>query len=153
MSACIASAWKTFHKLQPILTDKGISLVNRGKVFKACVTSVLLSESETWPLSTEDFSQIKKCDDAMIRWLCNVNTEQKHSTEDLRRRIMLIISMMFLDGIDWGCLFIYIDKRRHHGQRRSFFNVAGFLDPFLACDDTVFYHVNDSWMVPAKTDY
>ena len=57
------------------------------KVFKACVRSVLLYESETWPLSTEDLSRIERYDHATICWLCNVKIEQKHSTEDLRRRI------------------------------------------------------------------
>ena len=42
-------AWKAFHEPLPILTYKGISLVKRGKVFKACVRSVLLYGSETWP--------------------------------------------------------------------------------------------------------
>ena len=49
VTARIGSAWKAFHELLPILTNKGISLVNRGKVFKACVRSVLLYGSETWP--------------------------------------------------------------------------------------------------------
>ena len=37
LTACIGSAWKAFHELLPILTNKSISLVNCGKVFKACV--------------------------------------------------------------------------------------------------------------------
>ena len=57
------------------------------KSIKGCVRSVLLYGSKTWPLSTEDLSQIKRCNHAMICWLCNVKMEQKHSTEDLRRRI------------------------------------------------------------------
>ena len=64
-----------------------MSLVNCGKVFKACVKSVLLYGSESWPLSTEDLTRIKRCDHGMICWLNNVKIEQKHSTEDLRRRI------------------------------------------------------------------
>ena len=32
---------------------------------------------------------------------------------------MFIISRIFSDGIGWGCLVIYI-KRRRHGQRISF---------------------------------
>ena len=86
MTARIESAWKSFHELLPILTNKDISFVNCGKVFKACVRSVLLYGSETWLLSTEDLSQIKICDIAMIQWLSNVK-KQKHSTEDLRGRI------------------------------------------------------------------
>ena len=80
----IGSAWKAFQELLLILTNKGISLVNHGKVFKARIRSALLYGSETWPLTTEDFSRIKRCDHAMIRWLSNVKIKQKHATEDLR---------------------------------------------------------------------
>ena len=74
----IGSAWKPF-------STQGLSLVNCRKLFKACVRSVLLYRSETWPLSTENLSQIKRCENAMIRWLYNVKIEQKQSTENLRR--------------------------------------------------------------------
>ena len=87
VTARIGSAWKAFHELLPILTNRGISLANRGKVFNACVRTVLLYGSETWALSTEDLGRIKRCDHAMIRWLCNVKIEQKHTTDDLRKRI------------------------------------------------------------------
>ena len=45
-------------------------------LFPTCITidsdeNVLLYGSETWPLSTEDLSRIKRCDHAMIRWLNN----------------------------------------------------------------------------------
>ena len=39
-TARIGSGWKGFHELLPILTNKGISLVNHGNVFKACVRNV-----------------------------------------------------------------------------------------------------------------
>ena len=56
----------SFQELLLILTNKDISLVNRGKLFKACVRSVLLYGSETCSLSTEDLSRIKKFDHEMI---------------------------------------------------------------------------------------
>ena len=34
VTACIGSAWRAFHEVLPILTNKGISLVNCGRVFK-----------------------------------------------------------------------------------------------------------------------
>ena len=53
----IGSAWKAFRQLLPILANKDISLVNRGKVFKDCIRSVLLYRAEPWPLSTEYLSR------------------------------------------------------------------------------------------------
>ena len=75
-----------FTNFYQILTNKGISLVNHGKVFKACVRTAVLYGSETWSLSTEEFSRIKRSDHAMICWLSYVEIEQEHSTEDLRKR-------------------------------------------------------------------
>ena len=67
----IWSAWEAFHELLPVLKNRGISLLNRGKVFKACVRCVLLHGSETWPMST-DLSHIKTSNYAMSRWICDV---------------------------------------------------------------------------------
>ena len=55
--------------------------MNRGKVFKACVITVLLYGSETWPLS------IRRCDHEMICWLYNGRIEQKQATDNLRKQI------------------------------------------------------------------
>ena len=69
---CHCSYWISLEGFSWTSTNthkQSISLVNRGKVFKAVVRSVLLYASETWPLSTEDLSRIKRCDHAMIRWL------------------------------------------------------------------------------------
>ena len=46
--AHIRSAWKPFNELLPILTNRDISLLNRGKVLKAYARSVLLYGGETW---------------------------------------------------------------------------------------------------------
>ena len=64
-----------------------VSFRDEGKVYHCCVRSAILYGSETWPLSTEELGRIKRCDHAMIRWLCNVKIEQKQSTDDLRKRI------------------------------------------------------------------
>lgn len=53
-TARIRSSWKKFRELLPILTCSGISLCNRGRVYNACVRSVLLYASETWALNVED---------------------------------------------------------------------------------------------------
>ena len=36
-TAYIGSSWKAFHELLPILTNPGISLVNRGNVFPTSI--------------------------------------------------------------------------------------------------------------------
>ena len=65
-NASIHSAWKAFHELLPILSNPGITLVNRGNVFTTSIQSVLLCRSETWFLSKEDLYRVITCDFAMI---------------------------------------------------------------------------------------
>ena len=50
VTARIRSAWKAFHELLPILTNRGISLLSRCIELKACVRSVLPYGSETRPM-------------------------------------------------------------------------------------------------------
>ena len=54
-----------------------------------CARSVLLYGSETWPLSKDDLYRIKRCDHAMLRWICGVKITQPHTTESLRRRLQV----------------------------------------------------------------
>ena len=61
--------------------NRSTSLLNCGKVFKACVRSVLLYGSEIWPMSTGALSHIKTSDHAMIQWIYGVMIKQQDSTE------------------------------------------------------------------------
>ena len=79
VTARIRYTLKAFHELLPILTNRGVSLLNRGKVFEACVKSVFFYRSETWSKSTGDLSRIKISDHAMIQWICSLNINQQHS--------------------------------------------------------------------------
>ena len=54
-----------------------------------CARSVLLYGSETWPLSKDDLYRLKRCDYAMLRWICGVRIMQPHSTDNLRRRLQV----------------------------------------------------------------
>ena len=39
-----------FRQLVPLLTNKDISLIRRGKLYNSCVRSSMLHGSETWPV-------------------------------------------------------------------------------------------------------
>ena len=45
---------RKFNELKPVLAERGTSLKLKGKIYKACAQSVLVYESETWPLKEED---------------------------------------------------------------------------------------------------
>ena len=89
VTARIRSAWKAFHELLPLITNRGIYLAKRGNLFVTCARSVLLYGSETWPLSKDDLYRLKRCDHAMLHWICGVRIMQPHSTDSLRRRLQV----------------------------------------------------------------
>ena len=61
----------------------------------------------------------KISDHTMTKWIYGVKVGQQHSTEELRRRLDL---QHVEDVIRWNrdcdCLVTYIDKKKHHGQRK-----------------------------------
>ena len=46
----VKCAWGKFRELSPFLTLRGMSLKLKGKLYSACVQSVLMYGSETWAL-------------------------------------------------------------------------------------------------------
>jgi len=48
--ARIRIGWNKFRQLLPLLTNKDVSLVMRGRLYSSCVRSSMLHGSETWPV-------------------------------------------------------------------------------------------------------
>ena len=48
------STWAKFRELAPIMTAQGALLLVKGKVYRACVQSVIIFRSETWASKVED---------------------------------------------------------------------------------------------------
>ena len=65
--ARIRSGWKKFRELLPLLTSRVISHKVKGRLYNACVRSVILYGSETWPLKEEDIQRICRTDNMMVR--------------------------------------------------------------------------------------
>jgi len=42
------------HRLVPVLINKDISLIMRGRLYISCVSSSMLHGSETWPVRKEN---------------------------------------------------------------------------------------------------
>ena len=66
--ARVRSAWAKFRELAPILTSRGTSL-KIGKVYKACVQTVMVYGSETWPMKTEDMMRLARAERMIVRWM------------------------------------------------------------------------------------
>jgi len=48
--ARIRIGWNKFRQLVPLLTNKDVSLIMRGRLYSSCVRSSMLHGSETWPV-------------------------------------------------------------------------------------------------------
>ena len=46
-------AWAKFKELSPILTVRGASYI-KGRIYSACVQSVLIYGTETWAMKADD---------------------------------------------------------------------------------------------------
>ena len=50
LEARIRNSWNKFRQLVPLITNKDVSLIIRGRLYSSCVRSSMLHESETWPV-------------------------------------------------------------------------------------------------------
>ena len=81
--ARVRSAWAKFRELTPILTSRGASLKIKGKVYKACVQTVMVYGSETWPMKTEDMKRLVRAERMMVRWMCGVSLRDRTGDQAL----------------------------------------------------------------------
>ena len=84
--ARVRAGWKSFSLL---LAGQVISLKTKGRLYAACVRSVMVYGSETWPLKVEDITKISRADKMMIRWMCNVSLKDGRSSDELRDRLRI----------------------------------------------------------------
>jgi len=54
VEARIRIGWNKFRQLVPLLTNRDISLIRRGRLYSSCVRSSMLHGSETWPVRKEN---------------------------------------------------------------------------------------------------
>ena len=68
--ARVRCAWGKFKELSPILTACGASHRMKGKIFRACVQSVLTYGTETWAMKAENMHSLESRvhDDEMDVW-------------------------------------------------------------------------------------
>ena len=86
----VKCAWGKFRELSPILTVRGLSLKMKGKIYEACVQSVLVYGSETWALKVCDKQQLERTERMMVRWMCGVTLKNKLRSQDLLERLDIV---------------------------------------------------------------
>ena len=83
----VRCAWSKFNELMPILTMRGTSLKMKGKIYKACVQSVMMYGSETWAMKVENTQKLMRTEASMMRQMCGVSLKKYLSNEALRGRL------------------------------------------------------------------
>ena len=79
----VRCAWAKFKELSPILTVRGASYRIKGRIYSACVQSVLIYGTETWAMKAEDLRSLERTERMMVRWMCGVSLKDRKRSEDL----------------------------------------------------------------------
>src|SRR4029077_5491230 len=77
----VRCAWQKFRELAPILTSRGVSLKLKGLLHRACVQSVMIYASETWPMKVEDTRRLERTEGMMARGMCGGRRKQEEKGE------------------------------------------------------------------------
>ena len=72
VEARIRIGWNKFRQLVPLLINKDLSLIIRGRLYISCVQSSMLHGSETWPVRKENVVALQRAEMRMVRWMCGV---------------------------------------------------------------------------------
>ena len=67
VEARIRIGWNKFRQLVPLLTNRGISLIGRGRLYSSCVQSSMLHRSETWPVRKDNEVALQRAEMRMVR--------------------------------------------------------------------------------------
>ena len=86
VEARIRIGWNKFRQLVPLLANKDVSLIMRGRLCSSCVRSSMLHGSETWPVSKENVA-IQRAEMRMVRWMCGVKLKDRLPSKELRERL------------------------------------------------------------------
>ena len=65
--APLGSTALKFRQLVPLLTNKDVSLITRGRLYSSCVQSIMLHGSETWPVRKENVVALQRAEMRMVR--------------------------------------------------------------------------------------
>ena len=106
----VATTWMKWREIAGLLINKSIPLKNRGRVFEACIRSVLLYGSETWALTKRLEDVLVGCDRRMLRYMTGVTWRDGVSSEEVARRCGLkeLSTMLRVRRLRW---FGHVERR------------------------------------------
>jgi len=106
VEARIRIVWNKFRQLVPLLTNKDVSLITRGRLYSSCVSTSVLHGSETWPVRKENVVALQRAEMRMVRWMCGVKLKDRLASKELRERL----------GVDDIALVLQQNRLRWYGH-------------------------------------
>ncbi|KAK3893379.1 hypothetical protein Pcinc_002812 [Petrolisthes cinctipes] len=102
--ARVRRGWSKFRELLPLLTSRALPLLTKGRVYQACVRSVMMYGSETWPLNAQ----------AKVE----VSSHWARQTEMLIKRLVTPMMKQLNDHLD---KMVGVPRRtvEYHGRRAT----------------------------------
>ena len=65
-----------------MLYGKKWSVRLKGKLYKACVRTVMIYGAETWVMRKEEEGVLRRAERAMVRMMCGVNLRHRKNTKE-----------------------------------------------------------------------
>ena len=128
----VRCAWGKFKELGGMLLKKDVPLKLKGRVYAACVRSVMIYGSETWSIKLEQTRRFERAEMRMVRWMCGVSLREKKRSDDLRSmlgienvkhvmarsRLRWMGHVLRKDDDDWvkGCMEFEVEGTRCRGR-------------------------------------
>jgi len=106
VEARIRIGWNKIRQLVPLLTNKDVSLIMRGRLCSSCVRSSMLHGSETWPVRKENVVALQRAEMRMVRWMCSTKLKDRFPSKELRESL----------GIDDIALVLQQNRLRWYGH-------------------------------------
>jgi len=106
VEARIRIGWNKFRQLVPLLTNKDVSLIMRGRLYSSCAQSSILHGSETWLARKENVVALQRAEMKMVWWMCGTKLKDRFPSRELRER----------QGIDDIALVLQQNRLRLYGH-------------------------------------
>ena len=84
--ARVGAAWGKWKEIASLLVNRGILLHHRGKVYEACIRSVMMYGGEMWALTARLESILLSCDRRMFRYMAGVTWREHVRSAEVARR-------------------------------------------------------------------
>jgi len=132
VEARIRIGWNKFRRLVPLLANKDVSLVMRGRLYSSCVRSSMLHGSETWPVRKESVVALQQAEMRMVWWMCGIKLKDRLPIKELRERLCIdhialvlqqnrlrwYVHVLRKEGDDWvkKCIAYEVEGPRPRGR-------------------------------------